>query len=185
MIRYLPNALTILRIVLTPVFLYLAITGQSEANRLWLFIIFAVCTVTDWLDGWIARKYNIISNFGKIWDPLADKFIVLSALGVLTWITPFRLHPLVFIIIALREILVTILRDIYARRRIIIPADKWGKLKTVTQMAGIIFCLGCWMLDWMPRAVIAGSHMWFWLVAVLTVFSGMNYVRAQHSTQQQ
>jgi CDP-diacylglycerol--glycerol-3-phosphate 3-phosphatidyltransferase len=172
-----------MRIALTPAFLYLALTAESQASRIWVFIIFVVCAISDWLDGKIARKYNIISNFGKIWDPLADKFIVLAALLVLTWIAPFRLHPLVFSIIAVREILVTILRDIYARRRIIIPADRWGKLKTVTQMVGIIFCLACWMLDWMPGAVIAGSRMWFWLVAVLTVFSGMNYVRARHETQ--
>jgi CDP-diacylglycerol--glycerol-3-phosphate 3-phosphatidyltransferase len=180
-IKYIPNVLTVFRIILTPVFLYLAIWGQSSAALVWAVIIFVVAALTDWLDGAIARKYKIISNFGKIWDPLADKFIVLAALGVLTWRSPFRLHWLIFVIIAVREVLVTVLRESYARRNIIMPADKWGKLKTLMQMLGIIFCLVCWAVGWLPVVAVSGARVWFWLVALVTLYSGINYLMVKRS----
>ena len=176
--KHLPNLLTIFRIVLTPVFLLLAVYGGTQPALVWAWIVFVTAALTDWLDGKLARKYNVISNFGKIWDPLADKFIVLAALGVLTWASPFKLSWLVFAIIALREVLVTIMREVNARRHIIIPADKWGKLKTVLQMVGIVICLGAWALDFLHPAILAGGKLWFWLVAVVTVFSGANYFKA-------
>ncbi len=178
--KHLPNLLTVLRIVLVPVFLWLAL------KALWLpaWAVFVVAALTDWLDGTIARKYNIISDFGKLWDPLADKLIVLSALGVLTWTPPFRLCWVIFALVALREIAITILREVWSRRRLIIPADRWGKLKTVLQMVGIIACLGCLAFgiitpgdERSPLAVI--GRAWFWLVAAVTVLSGLNYILAK------
>jgi len=175
--RYLPNALTIFRIVLTPVFIILAIYVHTPSALYWAWIVFVVAALTDWLDGAIARKYNIVSNFGKIWDPLADKFIVLSALAALVWKAPFHLHWLIFAVILLREVAVTIMREVYAKQRIIIPADKWGKLKTVLQMVGIVLCLGLWALNIVPQLVITGSQIWFWVVTAVTVLSGLNYIR--------
>jgi len=91
-IKYIPNALTIFRIALTPVFIFLAIVVQTQTALQWAWVVFVIAALTDWLDGLIARKHNIISNFGKIWDPLADKLIVLAALAALTWVSPFRLY---------------------------------------------------------------------------------------------
>ncbi len=177
--KFLPNALTILRIVLTPVFIVLAIYIHSTPALYWAWIVFVVAALTDWLDGALARKLNVISNFGKIWDPLADKFIVLSALAALVWKAPFHLHWIIFAIVFLREVAVTIMREVYAKKQIIIPADKWGKLKTVLQMVGIVLCLGLWALNIVPPFVITGSQVWFWVVAAVTVFSGLNYLRVK------
>lgn len=177
--RYLPNALTILRIVLTPVFIVLAFYIHTETALIWALIVFVVAALTDWLDGALARKYNVVSNFGKIWDPLADKFIVLSALAALVWKAPFHLHWLIFAIIFIREAAVTIMREVYAKKQIIIPADIWGKLKTVLQMVGIVVCLGLWAINFVPQVAVIGSQIWFWIVAAVTVLSGLNYLRAK------
>lgn len=173
--KRLPNLLTLLRIVLTPVFLWLTFGCRAEGSLYWALAVFVVAAVTDWLDGKIARKYNIISNFGKIWDPLADKMIVLAALAALTWKAPFHLPVVIFVVIALREILVTILREVYARRSIIMPADRLGKLKTMMQMVGIVACLLLWAVDYTPLNIIIGSYVWFYMVALITTVSGLNY----------
>ena len=178
MIKYIPNALTICRIVLTPVFIWITLYASTTQALAWAWAVFMIAAITDWLDGKIARKYNIVSNFGKIWDPLADKFIVLSALAALTWAAPFKLHWTVFLIITLREVGVTVQREIYARRKVIMAADKWGKLKTVLQMTGSVGCLGCWALDYTPIYIINVGRAWFWIVTAVTVFSGFNYLRA-------
>jgi CDP-diacylglycerol---glycerol-3-phosphate 3-phosphatidyltransferase len=175
--RYLPNLLTIFRIVLTPVFIVLVFYVHTAPALYWAWIVFVVAAVTDWLDGALARKYNVVSNFGKIWDPLADKFIVLSALAALVWKAPLHLHWAIFAIILLREVTVTIMREVYARKQIIVPADKWGKLKTVLQMVGILLCLGLWALNKITLPVTIGSQIWFCIVAAVTVFSGVNYLR--------
>jgi len=177
MIKYLPNALTIFRIILTPVFIWLAFWGTAPTSLYWAWIIFVIAALTDWLDGVVARKHGVISNFGKIWDPLADKFIVLSALAALTWNAPFRLPVIIFVIIALREVTVTILREVNARRQIFIPADKWGKLKTMLQMVGIFLCLSLWALNYTPVHIIIGSYIWFYIVTLVTVMSGLNYIK--------
>jgi CDP-diacylglycerol---glycerol-3-phosphate 3-phosphatidyltransferase len=176
--KYIPNALTILRLVLTPVFLWLAFLCTHENALHWAWIVFVIACITDWLDGFLARKFNVISDFGKIIDPLADKLIVLAALAALTWKDPIRLHWLVFAIIAFREALVSVLRKILVRRLIILSADIWGKIKTVMQMAGIIFSLGCMAISYTLAWVINASRIWFWIVVVATLLSGFNYIRA-------
>lgn len=176
MIKFIPNALTIFRILLTPVFLILAIFIHTQTALYWAWIIFVVAAITDWLDGLIARKHNIITNFGKIWDPLADKIIVLAALAALTWSAPFKLHWIIFAVIAIREMAVTIMREVYIRKQIVVAASKWGKLKTVLQMVGILLCLGFWAIGYTPEHIILGSKVWFWIVALVTVLSGLNYI---------
>jgi len=176
--KYIPNALTILRLVLTPVFLWLAFVSQSENAIAWAWVAFVVASITDWLDGMLARKFKVISDFGKIIDPLADKLIVLAALAALTWKDPFRLPWAIFAIIAFREVAVSVMREIMVKRLIILSADIWGKLKTVLQMVGIVFSLGCWAAGYTPAWVITVSVWWFWMVAAATVLSGFNYIRA-------
>ncbi len=140
-------------------------------------ILFVVGAFTDYLDGSIARRYNIISDFGKIMDPLADKFLVLAALAGLTWLPPYRLPLLIFVIISLRELIITILREIYKHRKIVIPADKLGKVKTVMQMAGIVVAMLLWAItpDVSPLVVVC-IRAWFWIVAIITIISGLNYI---------
>ncbi|MDZ4121245.1 MAG: CDP-diacylglycerol--glycerol-3-phosphate 3-phosphatidyltransferase, partial [Candidatus Cloacimonadaceae bacterium] len=132
---------------------------------------------SDYLDGFLARKHNIISDFGKIMDPLADKLLVLAALAAFTWLKPFNMPAFIFYTILIRELTITILREVYKKRRIIIPADKLGKIKTVMQMAGIVAALLLWALNPNLGSVyIIIIHAWFWVVAGITAFSGINYV---------
>ncbi|MEN6445126.1 MAG: CDP-diacylglycerol--glycerol-3-phosphate 3-phosphatidyltransferase [Candidatus Cloacimonas sp.] len=179
MIRQLPNILTVIRILLVPVFLYFLFWSPSSANIVIALIIFIVASVTDYLDGKIARQLNLISDFGKIMDPLADKLIVLSALAGLCLLPPFQISVVIFIIIFLRELIITILREVYQKQGIVIAADIFGKLKTVLQMAGIIIALLFWAyFEPVPQVVILVINIWFWFVALITVLSGLNYVSA-------
>ncbi|MDZ4182769.1 MAG: CDP-diacylglycerol--glycerol-3-phosphate 3-phosphatidyltransferase, partial [Candidatus Cloacimonadaceae bacterium] len=132
---------------------------------------------TDFLDGYLARKMNVISNFGKLMDPLADRLLVLSALAGMTWLLPYRLHLAIVLIILARELAITILREIYKQKGIIVPADKLGKIKTVMQMTGIIVAYALWA--WhpnIPASLITLISIWFWVVAGITLYSGMNYL---------
>ena len=178
--RNLPNLLTLLRVLLVPVFVWLLFFSDAEHRVAWALLVFAVASFTDWLDGHLARKWQVTSDFGKIADPLADKLLVLAALAALTWLEPFRLVWPIFAIIAAREFGITVLREVYKHRGIIMLADKLGKLKTVLQMAGIILALSIWA--WKPGlaaspAARTAAHAWFGAVALLTLASGLNYLR--------
>ena len=137
MIKYIPNILTVLRMVAIPFFI-ICIAKDMEFYAL---IIFVLASITDYFDGMIARKYNLISNFGKLMDPLADKFLVLTALVSLNVPPISYIHIIVTVIIALRELAVTVLRHYYQKKNIIIAANIWGKIKTIVQMIGIIAAL--------------------------------------------
>ncbi len=178
--KTLPNLLTQLRVILALVFIYLIWSGRGEPQVGWALLVFAVASFTDFLDGYLARKWKVTSDFGKIMDPLADKFLVLSALAALTWLPPFRLCPLIFALIALREVLITVLREVYKSKGVIVPAAKLGKLKTVLQMTGIIVALALWA--WWPDTaaqpnVRIAAHVWFAAVTLLTWVSALNYLQ--------
>lgn len=172
---WVPNALTLLRGLLIPLFCWLVFKPDgSDVDA--ALLVFCVAAGTDFLDGYLARKWNVISNFGKIADPLADKLLVLAALAALTWKPPFRLWMPIFLVIAARELVITLLRETKKRRGEIMPADKLGKLKTVLQMVGIIVAFALWA--WWPglnRPTVLAVNLWFVLVALLTVYSGINY----------
>ncbi len=171
-----PNALTILRFLMVPAFLFYLFVSL-DANRVLIsLILFMIASFTDYLDGMLARKMNVISDFGKIMDPLADKLLVLSALAGLCWLPPFHFSKAIFFIVLVRELLITILREIFQRRGVIVAADKLGKLKTVMQMLGIIGAFAAWTYFGSPSVkLIWGFELWFWLVAVITLASGLNY----------
>mgnify|MGYP001361137662 CR=1 FL=1 len=178
MYKHIPNILTIIRFLLVPVFLYYVIINEAANHISIAFIVFVLASFTDYLDGMLARKYKVISDFGKIMDPLADKLLVLSALGCISWLHPYYLPKLIFFIILARELLVTILREIYQKKGIVLAADKLGKLKTVMQMAGIIFAYFCWAyLGTVSKAIITLVIAWFWLVVLITLISGINYIK--------
>lgn len=166
---------------MVPVFL-LTISSTSTARSILIALsIYILAAVTDWLDGCLARRMNVVSNFGKIADPLADKMLVLSALAVLTWASPFALPKVIFFVILAREIVITIMRELYQRRRIVVPADKLGKLKTFMQMVGVIAVMLLWArfhetTTTPPSWIIMTVNIWWWLVAGITLVSGMNYL---------
>ncbi|RLC47283.1 MAG: CDP-diacylglycerol--glycerol-3-phosphate 3-phosphatidyltransferase [Candidatus Cloacimonadota bacterium] len=165
-----PNALTLLRILLTISFLII-----SFYYKLYLlsFIVFLIACLTDVLDGHLARKYKLITNFGKIWDPLADKILVISALFALfVW---DYIYLWMVIVIIIREVLVTILRAVMTKKNIYLSADILGKIKTMLQMIGIIIALAHKSLlnnfNFLPVIVI----IVFYIVVVLAIVSGINY----------
>ncbi|WP_306517001.1 CDP-diacylglycerol--glycerol-3-phosphate 3-phosphatidyltransferase [Cutibacterium granulosum] len=168
-----PNALTVLRIVLVPVFGWMLLAHAHEGGwRSASTIVFIVAILTDFVDGRVARKYGLVTNFGKIWDSVADKaltgmaFIGLSILGELPW--------WMTILILLREWGITLMR-VFMLKYQVMAANRGGKLKTATQaLAIIMFCLGLWRVPtWV--VVIAWSVM---IVAfVLTILTGLFYLR--------
>lgn len=175
----LPNALTVLRILLVPVFvvLLLAANGDDAVLRIWAFVVFAGAMVTDWIDGTLARRWNLITDFGKIADPIADKALMASALIGL-WIVG-TLPLWVPIVILVRELGITVLRFVIIRW-VVLPASKGGKLKTVLQTVAIgMLILWVPALVWLPHAGALGWTIAAWIVLtaaiVVTLVTGVDY----------
>ncbi|GAA1241833.1 CDP-diacylglycerol--glycerol-3-phosphate 3-phosphatidyltransferase [Microbacterium phyllosphaerae] len=179
--RQLPNAITIARIPLAVVFLVLLLIGGTygigDITVRWIAaVLFIVAISTDWVDGYLARKYEIVSDFGKLWDPIADKlltgagFIGLALLGELSW--------WLVIIILIREWGITIHRLIVAKEHVVAAA--WmGKIKTAVQAVALSWAL-------LPLHVVIGLEPWVLVTAILmivvlilTVVSGIDYIVAQ------
>ena len=135
-----PNKLTLLRFVLVFPFVILILGDFGGAWRKWICLaIFCVASATDALDGYIARKYHLVTNFGKFMDPLADKLLVCSAMICL--MAQDRLPVWAVLIIIAREFIISGFRLVASDNGIVIAASYWGKIKTVCQMAMIIFLL--------------------------------------------
>lgn len=175
-----PNVLTVIRIILVPVMvLLLFLTPQDEGLRIWATVVFAVAMLTDYIDGRIARGYDLVTDFGKLWDPIADKALTGAAfisLSILTLPTGGPELPWFFtILILLREWGITYLRDRLKKRGIIMAASSGGKAKTATQGAALVlFLLDLQMLPpWLQ--VVAWALMW--LALILTLVTGVDYLR--------
>jgi CDP-diacylglycerol---glycerol-3-phosphate 3-phosphatidyltransferase len=178
-----PNALTIFRIVLVPFYLLSLYSFNGGKGSLYALVIFATAGITDYLDGYLARRFKSVSDFGKVADPLADKIIVSVALITLA-IPPLSMISLVaVVIIIIREIIVTYIRSYYKRSKIFVAANIWGKLKTVLQMVGIIAALLYSSLE--PYIEILSEfrptfvsllQIYFWIVVVVTLVSGVSYL---------
>jgi CDP-diacylglycerol--glycerol-3-phosphate 3-phosphatidyltransferase len=137
----LPNKLTILRVCMIPFFVFFALYDLGTSMGKYIALaIFIIASMTDWLDGYIARRDNLVTNFGKFMDPLADKLLVCAALICLIQMN--RLHSVVVIIIISREFIISGFRLIAADNGVVIAASYWGKFKTVSQMIMIILLLG-------------------------------------------
>lgn len=167
----LPNKLTIIRVLMIPFFVFFMLTEYlGEASKWAALVVFAAASLTDLLDGKIARKYNLITNFGKFMDPLADKLLVCSAL-----ICFVELHVLpswMVIIIISREFIISGFRLIAADNGIVIAAGYWGKLKTVFQMVMIILLIAD-----LPFAVMeAIEQIVIYAALILTVVSLADYL---------
>ncbi|WP_197507695.1 CDP-diacylglycerol--glycerol-3-phosphate 3-phosphatidyltransferase [Mycobacterium sp. ACS4331] len=167
------NLLTAFRLVLVPVFLLVLFVGDGHefGSRIVAFVIFAVAVITDRLDGQIARKYDIVTEFGKLADPIADKLLIgsaligLSMLGDLPW--------WVTVVVLCREVGITVLRFAVLRRGVI-PASRGGKLKTLVQAVAIglfILPLHAWPSVWLTTAWVV-----MWAAIVLTIVTGIDYL---------
>ncbi len=170
----LPNRLTLLRMFLIPFFVAaFLIPGVSN----WIALaIFVAAGVTDLLDGEIARKRNIVTDFGKLMDPLADKLMMMSALVCFS--STGLVHPAVTILIVAREMLVTGLRTLAISKGKVIAADFWGKFKTVSQDLTVIVIL-VWqsVSEGVFANVLAGAaNLGIWIMSVLTLVSAVNYL---------
>ena len=137
----LPNKLTMLRMILVPFFVaaLLIQNGEIFALRMTALVLFLIASLTDLLDGKIARKYNLVTNFGKFMDPLADKLLVCSALICLVQLG--QLPAWIVIIIISREFIISGFRLVAADQGIVIAASMWGKSKTVSQMISIVLLI--------------------------------------------
>ncbi|WP_044935017.1 MULTISPECIES: CDP-diacylglycerol--glycerol-3-phosphate 3-phosphatidyltransferase [Pseudobutyrivibrio] len=167
----LPNKLTLFRVVLIPFFvLFLLINPENQALRIIADLIFIVASLTDMLDGKIARKYNLVTNFGKFMDPLADKLLVCSAMICL--ISTGQLYAWIVIIIVAREFIISGFRLIAAENGVVIAANIFGKLKTVSQMIMIIILVANLPFGWLQVL----GQVFIWVSLVLTVLSLVIYI---------
>lgn len=167
-----PNKLTLARIILIPVFVFFLLMRSSlPLVASWIsFLVFVIASLTDAADGYLARKNNQVTNFGKIADPLADKLLVSSAL--IGFVSLNLISPWPVIIIIGREFAVTGLRVIAASEGFIISASIWGKLKTITQIIAILVFLLFPEIIPMPAYI---PLILVWLAALITFYSGYRY----------
>ena len=178
-----PNILSLLRMALVPAFVacLLYLPAQSSALCLVSAAVFAVTALTDMLDGKIARKYNLITDFGKFLDPLADKFMVFGALvGILVCPRFADIVPVfvwVAIVIMLRELAVTSLRLVVASKSVVVAASFFGKAKTCTQIAGILLILLEPLFGSFGQTHVIAYVMMAAMV-ITTVGSGIDYLRS-------
>jgi len=161
----LPNKLTILRVLMVPVFVLFMLTdlGGQYSNVISL-VIFVIASLTDSLDGYLARKNNLVTNFGKFMDPLADKLLVCSALICLAELD--RIPTWMVLIIIAREFIISGFRLVASDAGVVIAASYWGKVKTVVQVIMIIA-----LLIEFPFAMIIA-----WVAVILTVVSLVDYI---------
>ena len=167
----LPNKLTLLRICLIPVFVILML---SQVSNFFLIscLIFIIASITDFLDGKIARKYNLVTDFGKFMDPLADKLLVLSAL--ICMIEYDLVAGWMVIIIVARELTVSILRAIAADNGKVIAASGGGKIKTTSQMIAIILLLiGA---NYSNSQIVFVGTIAMYIATIFTLYSGIDYL---------
>ena len=184
----LPNKLTMLRIILVPFYIFFLLMPSVPHHYLIAFIIFAAASYTDHLDGKIARKYNLITDFGKFADPLADKIMILAALAcfVQTGLT----NAVVLIVIISREFMVTAMRLVASSKGKVVAANNWGKAKTVSQIVAVLLVMLLqYILELSQLSLIQLSNAAsladifslvgegaLWISAALTIISGVIYI---------
>ena len=171
----LPNKLTILRIILVPVFMFFLILSNDypQYAQISALIVFIIAASTDGLDGYLARKNNIITTFGKIIDPLADKLLISAAL--ISFVSLGKISAWAAIIIIGRELAVTGLRVVAASEGIVISASIWGKLKTILQISAIIVLLLNPNIINFPFYL---EKILLWAAVIMTLFSGYIYFKS-------
>lgn len=173
-----PNKLTLLRILMIPFFVIFLLWESVPHRFLWALIVFVLASMTDWLDGHLARKHGLITDFGKFLDPLADKMLVLGAL--ICFVQLGLSSAVAVLIIVAREFLVTSLRLVAAGSGTVIAASFWGKAKTVSQMTATVLIMllqefaSLGMLA--PDVARLIGECGLWIAVLFTVGSGVQYL---------
>ena len=169
-----PNLLSLSRILSVPIFIVLMLE-PSVVRTLAAGIVFSLASATDWLDGYLARKWGQVTKMGKLLDPIADKILIMSALVILVKLRPDIVHPWMAILIIGREFAVTGLRAIASSDGIIIPAETVGKYKVGAQITAVLSLLldYAFTRDWMRDL---GSYA-LWIAMILSVYSALQYFR--------
>ena len=166
----LTNKITILRVLMIPIFLVILLVDTIPYNEIIALIVFALACITDAIDGHIARKYNLITDFGKFMDPLADKLLVSAAL---ICFTAQRLIPAwIVVVIISREFIISGFRTIAVEKGVVIAAGKSGKLKTAVQM---IMCI-LFIVNFDNEIINVVEQVFMWLALILTVVSLTEYL---------
>lgn len=171
----LPNQLTILRIILTPVFLYLFLADNTSLKQISL-VVFIVAALTDWYDGWLARKFNYFTNWGKFWDPLADKILTSAAfLGfVFLGIIPFWM----VLIVIIRDFTVTTLRAYADYKGFTFPTSYYAKWKTFLQITFLYYLLLVYVGSISPQIYIGNEGVFKLLLNKDLIFFFMLFITA-------
>ncbi|MCI5601935.1 MAG: CDP-diacylglycerol--glycerol-3-phosphate 3-phosphatidyltransferase [Lachnospiraceae bacterium] len=166
----LPNKLTMFRVFMIPFFvIFMLVNVTGEYDKYIAVAIFIIASLTDMLDGKIARKYNLVTNFGKFMDPLADKLLVCSALICLIG---DKLQAWIVIVIISRELIISGFRTIAADNGVVIAASWWGKYKTTSQMLMIIIMIVNLNYSWYGIL----EYVFIYLSLVLTIISLVDYL---------
>ena len=170
----LPNKLTTLRVIMIPFFVFFLLwqNGENYTFRMIALALFIIASLTDLLDGKIARKYNLVTNFGKFMDPIADKLLVCSALICLIELN--ALPAWMVIIIISREFIISGFRLIASDNGVVIAASYWGKFKTTFQMVSVVLLI----LDIPALAFV--TTICVWIALVLTIVSLVDYIYKNH-----
>lgn len=173
----LPNRLTMMRIILVPFMVLFMLVHDIPYAYIWALIIFVVASLTDMLDGKIARSRNLVTDFGKFLDPIADKILVISAM--ICMIPDGYCHPLIVIVVIFREFIVSSLRLIAASQNVVIAAGKSGKLKTLSQMLSITIILLLLSIEYFVDAnlnVTLIANILLWITAAIAMISCVDYI---------
>lgn len=170
----LPNKLTTLRVIMIPFFVFFLLwqNGENRTFRMIALALFIIASLTDLLDGKIARKYNLVTNFGKFMDPLADKLLVCSALICLLELN--ALPAWMVIVIISREFIISGFRLIASDNGVVIAASYWGKFKTTFQMVSVVLLI----LDIQALAFV--TTICVWIALLLTIVSLVDYIYKNH-----
>lgn len=184
----LPNKLTLLRIILVPFYIFFLLMPVIPHHYLFAFMIFAAASYTDHLDGKIARKHNMITDFGKFADPLADKIMILAALACFVQLG--LTNAIVLIVIISREFMVTAMRLVASSSGKVVAANNWGKAKTISQIVAVLVVLLLqYLLELGNMGIIRFADInavssifsivgesFLWISALLTIISGVIYI---------
>lgn len=157
--------MTALRVLLVPAIVVLLL-ADTTGTALWALVLFIVASLTDTADGWLARRRGEVTRWGKLADPAADKLLVLGVLAALVWTGAVAWWVLA--VIALRELAVTVQRQVLLRRDVVMAASIWGKLKTVSQLIAMSLIIAPFVPDVVGTAVL-------YVAVLLTIGSGLDY----------
>ena len=185
----LPNKLTVARLILVPIFVVL-MSFENVVTYIAAYLVFSVASITDYFDGKVAREQNLVTSFGKLMDPLADKVLMAAAFVMAMKVPSLNIPGWTIVAILAREFLVTGARSMAGSDGLVIAANQWGKIKTVLQMVYIFLFLflaiGVWAAEywfpdyaeWYTNALGHASFFGIIAVSLLTVYTGIQFAQS-------